>query len=329
MKNKPKEKIIMKAKKILACLLSAAVLTISSATFAAAEDVMDTGAVTAVKSGLESDTVQRLYFKSFRGTVKEVSDHWSIDGAKFVSVESSDGEPANIIIDSDTYVLDDEEIKVGSVITAYYDANAMMIMIYPPQHYAYVVVVENDSRNVKADKFDAELVSADNMLKLVNVSETGSIVKMDGSKYEGELADKVLVVVYKTSTRSIPAQTTPDRIIVLDDESGWLPQEQEDEAVVSVSEGDIFVNGIRIDAPAAFVNSDGVQMVPLRAVAEELGYEVIWNSKDRTVALGSDIQLKIGADEFVLRGESRKLAAAAVIIDSRTFVPASFFDDIM
>jgi len=318
----------MKAKKILACVLSAVVLTISASVFAAAEDVRNTETAAAAETGPESDEAQKLYFKSFRGTVKEIRDYGSSGDARFISVESSDGKPANIIIDSETYVLDDEEIKTGSVITAYYDANAMMIMIYPPQYKAYVVVVENDSRNVKADKFDEDLISADNMLKLVNVSETENIVRMDGSKYEGGLADKVLVVIYRESNESIPAQTTPERIIVLDDDTGWLPQDDEISVDVIVSGSDVLVNGKRIEAPAAFVNKAGIQMVPVRAVAEELGYEVTWNGKDRSVSLGHDILLKVGKDTFVYKGENRRLAAAAVIVDGRTFVPVSFFDEV-
>ncbi len=319
----------MNTKKIAAVVLSAAILAISAAAFAATGDITPDADMD-IPARMEPDAVQKLYYKPFRGTVKEITDYKPIDGAKFVSVESADGAPANIIIDNETYILDNEEIKVGSDISAYYDANAFMIMIYPAQYKAYVVVVKNSDRNVKADKFDEELVSYDNTLKLINVSEVENIVNEDGTAYEGDLADRVLVVVYGASTKSIPAQTTPDKIVVLaEDENDAQPVPEDETSVdVRVSDSVVLVNGNSIEAPDAFVSDSGVQMVPVRAVAEELGLEVVWNSADRSVALGDRILLKIGQDEFDYDGENRKLAAAAVIVDSRTFIPISFFDEI-
>lgn len=201
-------------------------------------------------------------------------------------------------------------------------------MIYPPQYKAYVVVVENDDRNVKADRFDKEFVSTDNMLKLINISEVESILREDGTRYEGLLTDKVLVVVYRTATKSIPARTTPDKVIVLDRYKNGVLQDDEAISKVRVSGKDIFVNGSRIEAPAAFVNESGVRMVPVRAIAEKLGYEVVWNGADRSVALGKDILLKIGSDEYEYKGNKLSLGAAAVIVNNSTYVPAGFFNEL-
>jgi hypothetical protein len=88
------------------------------------------------------------------------------------------------------------------------------------------------------------------------------------------------------------------------------------------------VNGSRIEAPAAFVNESGVRMVPVRAIAEKLGYEVVWNGADRSVALGKDILLKIGSDEYEYKGNKLSLGAAAVIVNNSTYVPAGFFNEL-
>jgi uncharacterized Zn-binding protein involved in type VI secretion len=323
----------MKTKKIAAGILSAAVLTISAAGVFAASDVplqtgTDRGQI--VPISMMIDAQNQLFYRQFRGTVREISDHWSIEGAKYISLESSSGEPANVIADKSTYVFDNERIDVGSEITVYYDANAMMIMIYPPQYKAEVIVVENDSRNVKVDLFDEELVSADGMLKLMNISDVKDIVDEDGSAYKGELKGKVLAAVYTISTKSIPAQTTPEKIVVLDRlaDAVQQPEEAADTSTVSVSGSDVYVNGSKIAAPGAFVSSAGVQMIPLRAAAEAMGFEVIWNSADRSVSIGSDIRLKVGEDSFTVNGAKVMMAEASLIIDGRTFVPADFFESV-
>jgi hypothetical protein len=318
----------MNKRNIAAGILSAAVLVMSAAgAFAASDEpvqaVAGNGHIAPISLGLDEQS--RLYYRQFRGTVKEISDYKAIEGARFISVESSSGEPANIIADETTYVFGNEKIEVGSEITAYYDATAFMIMIYPPQYKAEVIVVENDSRNVKVDMFDEELVSADGLLKLMNISEVKDIVNEDGTAYKGDLENKVLAAVYTISTKSIPAQTTPQKIVVLDkaadsdNQSDVKPDVNPDvnpdvkpvEAVVSVSGRDVFVHGEKIKAPEAFVSGNGVQMIPLRAAAEAMGYEVTWNGTERSVLLGSDIKLKIGEDSFSIKGAKVKLAEAS------------------
>ncbi len=323
----------MNTKRIAAGILTAAVLTISAAgVFAATEEPLQAGTENGqvVPISVMLDTQRQLVYGQFRGTVKEISDHWSIEGAKFISLEGSSGELANVIVDKTTYVFENEKISVGSEITVYYDANAMMIMIYPPQYKAEVIVVENDSRNIKVDKFDEELVSADGMLKLMNISEVKDIVNEDGSAYKGDLKDKVLAAVYTISTRSIPAQTTPQKIVVLDKAAGsdQQPDEKPESAIVSVSGSDVFVGGKKIAAPAAYVSKAGVQMVPLRAAAEAMGLEVTWNGSERSVSIGNEIMLKIGEDSFTVKGTEIKLDEASLIIDGRTFVPVGFFDSV-
>ncbi len=67
-------------------------------------------------------------------------------------------------------------------------------------------------------------------------------------------------------------------------------------------------------------------MIPLRAAAEALGYDVTWNGSERSVSLGGNIKLVIGKDSFLFEGAEIELAEASLIIDGRTFVPIGFFD---
>ncbi|MDE7245123.1 MAG: N-acetylmuramoyl-L-alanine amidase [Oscillospiraceae bacterium] len=50
----------------------------------------------------------------------------------------------------------------------------------------------------------------------------------------------------------------------------------------------ILVNGVPLDSAEAYVNENGVTMVPLRAVAEALGLTVSWNQESHTVSIVSE-----------------------------------------
>jgi len=256
----------------------------------------------------------KVYFLSFTGTVKKIEDHWSSDNAKFIYMEDDEGNPANAIISQSTYFAGDEDIAVGDVITVYYDANKPMIMIYPPQYSAEVVVVHGIDSFVEVDYFNKDLVNSDNTLKL-NISDETEILLQNGKEYKGKLEGRKLVVFYKVSTKSIPAQTTPEKVVVLIEDVASMP---------------IVVNGNIIEAPSAYVNDEGTVMVPVRAVSEALGYEVSWVQKTNTVILDNVISFSIGKDAYThMKNVPIELGTAPELVNSRTFVPLSFFTEVI
>jgi len=93
--------------------------------------------------------------------------------------------------------------------------------------------------------------------------------------------------------------------------------------------GEIVVNGEVIAAPVPTtygVHDGSVVMVPLRAVAEALGYDVLWNEELQSVQLGVAINLWIGQEEFHIgRMAPLGLQVPPTIIDNYTFVPLNFF----
>lgn len=158
---------------------------------------------------------QGSYFISFRGVVTEISvlsdnnTYWN-----YLLVENNEGDVANLIVTPATYFAYNIIISVGTEVTGYFPANAPVPLIYPPQYLITVIVPEPASENIKVDYFDYNLVSLDGMLKL-NIEDNTRIVMQDGSSYRGILGNQLLVVYYGASTRSIPAITTPTKIVVL------------------------------------------------------------------------------------------------------------------
>ncbi len=302
----------MKTKRIAAGLLAVTILSLSSVPSLANY----TENLKAVNISEQINVAEsQSSFNSFTGTVKKITDFEGVKGSKYVLVENQDGQEANLIISNGTYVVNNEKIDTGSVITGFYDANAPMIMIYPPQYNTVVVSVAGSKVPcIKIDKFDKDLVSSDNMLKL-NISKETEIISQDGKAFEGELTNRNLVVLYGISTKSIPAQTSPDKIVVLFE---------------NVASKNIVVNNKTIEAPSAYTNQKGTVMVPVRAIAENLGFDVKWEGKTKTVMIGKGISLTIGKDNYIfMKTAPIKLGTAPEIVDGKTFVPLSFFKDVL
>lgn len=317
----------MRVNVVLAGVLSVSMISISGVT-ASAADLANVSTIQAIDSSqsvapisVSLDKEQKAYFNSFTGTVKKITAMEGVEGSQFVSVENEAGAPANFIVSKQSYILNNAKITVGSKITGYYKANVPMIMIYPPQYHADVVIVDNKEQNVKVDLFDQDLLSSDQWLKL-NISKDTEVVLQDGTAFAGELTGRKLVVMYDVTTKSIPAQTTPTKIIVLKDETSTPTGD--------VSGMDIVVNNKKIKAPAAYTNEKGTVMVPLRAIAEALGYEVTWDGKLQSVMLGKGISLKIGVDNYTyMKTAPIHLGTAPTLIKGTTFVPLSFFKEVV
>jgi len=158
-------------------------------------------------------------FKSFRGVVTRIED-FSIgqngerEGCyKLMTIEDGTGSIVNFVISPSTYFVNQEIVTLGNQITGYYDGDAPVPLIYPPQYRALVVVKENNYQNVKVDFFNYQLVSSDGQLQL-NLSPSTVISLKNGQPFSKSPANRNLIVIYGPTTRSIPAQTTPYKIIV-------------------------------------------------------------------------------------------------------------------
>ena len=117
------------------------------------------------------------------------------------------------ILSPGTYVADNTPLRTGMRITAFYDTNQPVPLIYPPQYQAVFIVRTEPAENIVVSYFDRDLLSQQHQLKL-NIDNTTRISTANGQRYTCNLGENLLMVFYSASTRSIPAQTTPERIIV-------------------------------------------------------------------------------------------------------------------
>jgi hypothetical protein len=159
-------------------------------------------------------------YQPFHGMLTMIND-FAVDETgegsgcyKLMSVEDGYGTLINFIVSKATYFVDHVTVRLGDMVTGFYDANAPVPMIFPPQFRAIVMARDSRYQNVKVDYFNSQLVSSDNSLRL-NISPYTQIVLENGQAFTESPVNRNLIVVYGPTTRSIPAQTTPYKIIVI------------------------------------------------------------------------------------------------------------------
>jgi len=149
-----------------------------------------------------------------------ISDFWigtNNDGGgcyKIFSLDNGSGSVVNFVVEPTTYFVDHVMVLEGDRVTGFYDANAPVPLIYPPQYRAIVMTKDSPNQNVKVDFFNGQFESSDGMLKL-NISRQTPILLENGQFFNRNPANRNLIVIYGATTRSIPAQTKPDKIIVM------------------------------------------------------------------------------------------------------------------
>ncbi|WP_315072468.1 hypothetical protein [uncultured Clostridium sp.] len=159
-------------------------------------------------------------FAAFSGTVTWIEDFYpvqddaSVGCYKSISLENIDRGPVNFVISPGTYFVDHKLVEVGDEVTGFYDANVPALLIYPPQYPAIVMAKDTVYQNVTVDYFNNQLISSDGNLKL-NIDISTEVILTNDQIFNRSPRNKNLIVVYGPTTKSIPAQTTPYKIIVL------------------------------------------------------------------------------------------------------------------
>jgi hypothetical protein len=312
-------------KKILTLLLAAGLLTATLTGMASA-------------NGDATDALPPTsYYRSVTGTVISVEE---TENGLRVKIEDEHGNPAILNITDRTVYPFEDEIAEGDVVTGYYVAMAPMIMIWPAQ-YNIAVLVNGKPENVGmvVDRFSAWEGSEGFKLSqsgqlAFGVDEDTVIVLPNGDSIEyGEIDGRRMIVLYGPFvTASFPAQATANKVIVLyedvvshDDMTMQAP-----DYAIDATGWPILVDGEQIDAPAAFQTEDGILMIPLRAVAEALGFDVNWDGAMRSVRLGVAIHLWIGNTEVhVGRMAPINISATPRIVNGSTYVPLDFFRNVL
>lgn len=162
---------------------------------------------------------RRANYIPYEGTVIEINtfdtnNRRNSGCSQIVTVEDFDGNIANFIVSPDTYVVDMITLYEGLEVIFFYDGSLPVPLIYPPRYQAAIVTQKLEGVNVVAGYFNYILLNQEASLRL-NIGANTQVVTKNNQTFLGNPANKNLIVFYGASTRSIPAQTNPDRIIVM------------------------------------------------------------------------------------------------------------------
>lgn len=309
-------------KRIVACsVIAASMMTLP---LAAKSEVMliseNPGDIPAVTDTVKESTAKHMTIEGTVTAVEPVKEV-SANGYRITLDNESGGivfhaikELVPVIDQKENKYVTIEDIKVGDRLTAILPKDSPMTMSLPPQSSSAVLfVIGDEAGSVNVSKFSEDLVNEENTLKL-NISEDTVIVDLKGTKRvftEEDVKNSEAVVLYGASTKCIPAQTTPQRVIILEKEAvaEELPAELE----------------------ALAKEQDGIKYYPLRKIGEHYGFTVIWNQEKQSVILQTSAetyQLAIGSKSYSYNealGDKVALELEApVLMDGVTYVPASF-----
>lgn len=259
-------------------------------------------------------------FIQHRGNITAVEQR---ENAKLFTAELNDN-VFNFYVDDKTFVFDEHgnevELKIGDTISLSIYADQPMILIYPPQYAPPVVIVEKDdtANSVKIAKFDENFLSDDGNLKL-NLNEESVIINTKGEKVSAkELKNYSAIVFYGPTTKSIPAQTAPEKIIV-------FPKLEEE------AEKPEIAPEIQELIGEDYKEVDGKIMVPLRIVAEELGFKVTSTGNGAVISKNA-LSYTITRGEKTY-GHNRALkhfdVAPALLEENKTYVQYDFVKELL
>ena len=316
-------------KKIISVLMSVAMLSTAGTAFATTEgiiqgdilltsaegivqdDVMTTGADKDEEQA--SPVIEPNNFNRYVAVINDVEEDAisvTIEEDMVVSFKTSEN---TVILSADgektEIKKDDKVIVVSSSLLKTKDVK-----------YAAAIIVNNEEKDMSVylDKFDIveeRLTSADGNLVL-NVEDTK------------EYAGKNLLVFYSMQTMSIPPQTIPDKIVVVES------TEAIDTVTISFNVGsnvlDINNNKVEVEV-APYIAGEGTTLVPLRVISEAFGAEVTWDGETKTVTIidgKTTIKVVIGSKTALVNGEEKTLEEAAELTGSGvTTVPLRFISE--
>lgn len=92
------------------------------------------------------------------------------------------------------------------------------------------------------------------------------------------------------------------------------------------------VNGAPVQDAALYIAEDKTAMIPLRAVAEALGYELVWKGETMSVELSKGNQwtsVTIGQDRYSFAKMLLELGKAPELKDNTTYVPLAFAAEVL
>lgn len=296
-----------------------------------------------------SDEQNQNDFSRFSGNIISINE---TNGGYSILVSDTDEAFSGILFNTNENSFLLGNLEVGTHVTGFYRTMGPMGLSMPPQVSAVAIISSDEAISVDVDLFlqhdGTEGFISQNGQLLINLAETTQIQDIHGNNVNIDLAGNNLVVIYDIATRSIPSLTTPNLVVVLpNDITQNINQEGHDIEFSDIDLDDLIVlmptvdpvdltnypvivqgNGLSID----FLELNDTIYLPLRAIVESIGGRLDWEaSLNRVQIIWNDhaFLVYVGTTDFQRDAEAITLNWESVIINGSTYVPLSFFRDVM
>lgn len=162
----------------------------------------------------ENNMDGRKIYSPVYGTITAMEPVQGNGCSQIVTLEDEEGQQVRFMLTAETYVVDFVTFYEGEQVIMFYDPALPMPLVYPPLYQAVIAARNVPGVYISAGYFDRALYNADRTLKL-NMAPSTQVVTSNNQRFWGSVARHNLIVLYGSATRSIPAQTIPDKVIVM------------------------------------------------------------------------------------------------------------------
>lgn len=219
-------------------------------------------------------------------------------------------------------------LQKGGSVTAYYGPGVSKSM--PPQGNAFALVVGTPAQGNSAGIYmkagsvqkvddDRIKVLSSNGDRLITITSE-VFPNLNYSIKEGS----DLLVWYEMMTMSLPGQAVATKAVLLP-------------ATIKVYLGAevVVVNGkeVVLGGKEGIAKKDMVVFLPIRKIAEALGYNIIWHTEQQQIELKDGTNTvaacKIGSNSYQKGQSVVGLAKVPELINGKLFVPLNFFTDVL
>ena len=205
----------------------------------------------------------------------------------------------------DTAILsEDGTVKVGDKVFVNREKNIVAVT-----NADYEGAVKIDTFRTSTEDEFGEFMSGDGSLA-ISVSDTTELVDREGNKLsKDDINGSVAAVYYTVTAMSYPGQTVPEKIVIVSRPAAALMD-------YTFTYGDKSYTVTATDV-------DGSNYIPVRAVAEALGFVVGWDGENVTVSVSDDnnsTAFKVNETELNDKGDK-----AYISDEDLTYVPVEFF----
>lgn len=267
-----------------------------------------------------------------KGEIKEISKSrvWIVGEGAYNEIILNIHDGSYLLHAEDGRPLPVAELKAGDTVTAYYGPAVAYSM--PPQGNAIALVAGTPKTGGTGMYMKVAKLSEnpDGSIKLLCSNFDRLItIRPDVFPQLSEIKPgSELIVWYEVMTASIPGQAEATKVVL-------LPAKAKADIRVHTGAGVIVIDGkeLALGENDRIETDGGTLLLPLRVIAESLGYTVVWDEAAKTVELQTgartEANMTIGSATYGRLRMLVHLDHAPQLVNNKTLVPVEFFTDVL